>query len=230
MALLDENIRAQLHEVFNDLKNPVKIVFFGDDAESCEYCEDTRQLLSEVAELAPDKIHLETYDFRANPELARTYRIERVPGFVILGVSGNGILDYGVRYAGIPAGHEFTSLINDILNVSRQDSGLKPETRQELTKLHDPVSIQVFVTPSCPYCPRAVILAHQMAIQSPLIEAEMVEALEFPQLADKYGVSGVPHTVIHVQKPNGKNGFEEVVGAVPEKNLLEAILAAVNSA
>jgi len=230
MTLLDENIRAQLREVFADLKHPVKIVFFGDEAENCEYCEDTRQLLTEVADLALDKIHLETYDLKGNPELAKKYRVERAPGFVILGMRGNEILDYGVRYAGIPAGHEFTSLINDIINVSRQDSGLKKETREELTKLHDPVSIQVFVTPSCPYCPRAVILAHQMAIESPLIEAEMVEALEFPKLADEYGVSGVPHTVINVQKSNGQRGFEEVVGAVPEKNLLEAILAAANPA
>jgi hypothetical protein len=69
-----------------------------------------------------------------------------------------------------------------------------------------------------------------MAMESDLIDAEMVEALEFPQLADQYGVSGVPHTVIKVQKANNESGFEEVVGAVPEKNLLEAILHAAQPA
>lgn len=230
MALLDENIRAQLREVFTELKQPVKIIFFGDEAANCEYCEDTRQLLGEVAEIAPEKILVETYDLNANSELAQKYRVDKAPGFVILGVSGNEILDYGIRYAGIPAGHEFTSLINDILNVSRQDSGLKSETRQALKNLRYPVSMQVFVTPSCPYCPRAVVLAHQMAMESDLIEAEMVEALEFPQLADQYGVSGVPHTVIKVKKSNNESGFEEVIGAVPEKNLLEAILHAAQLA
>ncbi|MDT8899377.1 thioredoxin family protein [Thermanaerothrix sp. 4228-RoL] len=230
MTLLDENIRAQLREVFTELKHPVKIVFFGDETANCEYCEDTRQLLSEVADLAPEKIIVETYDLNANSELAQKHRVDKAPGFVILGVRGGEILDYGIRYAGIPAGHEFTSLINDILNVSRQDSGLKPETRQALKNLRYPVSMQVFVTPSCPYCPRAVILAHQMAMESDLIEAEMVEALEFPQLADQYGVSGVPHTIIKVQKSNNQSGFEEVVGAVPEKNLLEAILQAAQPA
>lgn len=56
-------------------------------------------------------------------------------------------------------------------------------------------------------------LAHQMAMESLLVQAEMVEAMEFPDLAGKYGVSGVPHTSINAGKGN-------VVGAAPEVNLL----------
>jgi glutaredoxin-like protein len=130
-------------------------------------------------------------------------------------------LDYGVRLAGIPSGHEFSSLIQDLILVSGRDSGLSAETRKALDDLDKPVLLQVFVTPTCPYCPRAVVLAHQMAIESPMVEAEMVEAMEFPDLANRFGVSGVPQTTIN-------EGAGTVVGAVPEDHLLKEIQASLN--
>ena len=60
------------------------------------------------------------------------------------------------------------------------------------------------------------MLAHQMAMESPMVQAEMVEATEFPELAQRDGVSGVPQTTIN-------SGMAHVVGAVPESNLLEEI-------
>jgi protein-disulfide isomerase len=68
-----------------------------------------------------------------------------------------------------------------------------------------------------------VVLAHQMAMESPMIQAEGVEAMEFFELANQYGVSGVPHTTIN-------NGSGYVIGAVPEKYLLEEIKKIVNQA
>jgi glutaredoxin-like protein len=117
---------------------------------------------------------------------------------------------------GIPAGHEFTSLIRNILMVSSRDSGLSPETRTFLSKLDKPLHMQVFVTPTCPYCPQAVILAHQFAMESAFVEAEMVEAMEFPDLSNQFGVSGVPHTIFN-------SGLGEFVGAMPESHVLEKL-------
>jgi alkyl hydroperoxide reductase subunit AhpF len=100
--------------------------------------------------------------------------------------------------------------------VGTGESGLSGATRKVLDDLAGPVHIQVFVTPTCPYCPGAVHLAHQMAFQSPLVRADMVEAVEFPDLAQKYGVMGVPRTVINDQV--------HVEGAVPEATLLPKIV------
>ncbi|HSQ16551.1 MAG TPA: glutaredoxin, partial [Anaerolineales bacterium] len=58
------------------------------------------------------------------------------------------ITDYGIRYAGIPSGYEFSSLIQSLVLVSGRDSGLAPETRQALADLKQPVLLQVFVTPT----------------------------------------------------------------------------------
>lgn len=214
-SLLNDGIKTQVREFFADLDRPVEILFFGSKDGDCEYCQDTLDLLEEVASLH-DKIKVHAYDLAENSDFASQHHVDKAPGFAILSSSGGEWVDYGVRYAGIPAGHEFTSLINDIVLVSKGDSGLAEETRAALRKIDQPVRLQVFVTPTCPYCPRAVVLAHQMAMESPFIEAEMIEAMEFNDLANFYGVSGVPHTVIN-------EGKGEVIGAVPESHLLQQI-------
>jgi glutaredoxin-like protein len=217
--LLDNDVKTQVKEVFKDLVHPVEILFFGQNDKNCEYCQDTLSLLQEVSDLS-DKISLQEFDLERDAELAKKYRVDKAPGFALLGRLGDDLTDFGIRYAGIPAGHEFTSLINDLILVSRRDSGLNKDTRDALAKIDQPVLMQVFVTPTCPYCPRAVVLAHQMAMENPLIEAEMVESMEFNELANRFNVSGVPHTVIN-------SGKSEVVGAVPEPQLLQKIQQAV---
>jgi glutaredoxin-like protein len=211
--ILDEKIRKQLREIFTSLQRPVSILFFEDD--DCEYCQQTHALLSELSGLS-EQIHLTAYTISEDPGFSDRYGITQAPGTVIGGLKGDEFIDYGIRFLGIPAGHEFTSLIRTILMVSAGDSGLSAETRDFLATLDRPVLLQVFVTPTCPYCPQAVVLAHQMAFQSEMIEAEMIEATEFIDLSDQYGVSGVPHTVIN-------EGAGEIIGAAPEAALLEKI-------
>jgi len=214
--LLNSEVIEQVMEVFQGISEPVKILYFGKGSE-CEYCSDTVQLVSEVVDLS-EKLSLEIYDIDEHAGLAKQYKVDKTPGLVIVGLDGDQILDYGIRFAGIPSGHEFSSLINTILLVSGRDSGLSDETRQALIRIDQPVQILVFVTPTCPYCPRAVVLAHQFAIESPMIEAEMVEAMEFPELSERFRVSGVPQTTIN-------NGAGTVIGAVPEIQLLSEIQA-----
>ena len=66
------------------------------------------------------------------------------------------------------------------------------------------------------------MLAHQMALESPMVEAEMVEAMEFPELSERFHVSGVPQTTINA-------GAGMVVGAVPEDHLIHEIQRALRS-
>ncbi|RMF45193.1 MAG: glutaredoxin [Anaerolineae bacterium] len=212
--LLDDNITSQVRDAFASLEQPVKVLFFGSQ-EGCQYCGDTQQLLEEVTALS-EKLTLETYDLQQDAETAAQYGVDKAPGIVIAADEGGEVLDYGIRYAGIPSGHEFSSLITDLIQVSRRDSGLSEATRQFLANLTEPVHMMVFVTPTCPYCPRAVVLAHQMAMESPLVHAEMVEAMEFPELSSRFGVSGVPQTTINMGKGT-------VVGAVPEGHLVQEL-------
>ena len=218
--LLNEQVISQISQTFEQMKEPVQILFFGSQ-DNCEYCTDTRQLLEEVAGI-DEKVSLDFYDIKENADMAAKFNIERVPAIVIAAKDGDQVTDFGIQYSGIPAGHEFGTLINDIVLVSGRDSGLSAEAREYLKNLDKPLHLQVFVTPTCPHCPRAVLLAHQMAMENPaMIRAEGVEATEFPELANQFNVRGVPQTVINA-------GMGTVVGAMPEKNLLAEIMRAVN--
>jgi len=144
--VLNDTIVEQVREVFNQLQEPVQVLFFAQEA-GCEYCEDALSLIQEVVALS-DKLSLQVYDLDRDEAVARQYRMDKAPGLVIAGRDGDQILDYGIRYAGIPAGHEFSSLIHSLILVSGRDSGLDEVTRQFLSGLDEPVLIQVFVTPT----------------------------------------------------------------------------------
>lgn len=144
--LLNDDIIKQIQEVFSDLKNPVHLMFFG-SKHDCPYCDDTRQLVEEVAAIS-DMLSIAVYDMEADGDLAAKFNVDKAPGLVIAAKEGEQITDFGVRLSGIPSGHEFTSLIQDIILVSNRDSGLNPQTRAFLKGLDKPILLQVFVTPT----------------------------------------------------------------------------------
>jgi glutaredoxin-like protein len=142
--------------------------------------------------------------------------VDKIPAVAVIGED-----DYGIRFYGIPSGYEFTSLLESIRIAAAGQPDLGEETVEFLSSLSAPVHMQVFVTPTCPYCPQAVVLAHKMAAASPLVRADMVEAQEFPHLATKYQVMGVPRTVI--------NETTHVEGAAPESMVLGKLREAVSA-
>lgn len=214
--VLNDQIVRQINEVFAGMQEPVQVLFFG-SKDDCDYCNETKQLLEEVTALN-DKVELSVYNVQENAEMAKQFNVTNTPGIVIAAKDNAEVTNLGIQFSGIPSGHEFSTLINDILIVSKRDSGLDPKTREFLKNLTQPLHLQVFVTPTCPYCPRAVLLAHQMAMENPqMIRAEGVEATEFPELANQFNVRGVPQTVIN-------EGKGMVVGAVPEQNLVAEIM------
>lgn len=218
-TLLNDEVIGQVQEAFQELEDDVQVLFF--EGEDCQYCDDTRNLTQELADLT-GKIDLEVYHLEGDQDIAQQYNVDKVPGLVIASKNGGGAVDHGIRYAGIPAGHEFSSLIQDLLMVSSGEVNLQEDTLEFLGALEEPLHLQVFVTTSCPHCPRAVFLAHRLAFASDKVQAEMVESSEFMDLAQKYQVSGVPDTSIN-------HGQGRVVGAVPEDHMINEIKKALEA-
>ena len=212
MTFIQNKDKKAVQDRLKDLVHPVTLINFTQELE-CQFCRETRQLVTELAELS-DKLKLEVYNFQIDKEKAALYGIDKIPAIVI-----EGAKDYGVRYYGIPAGYEFASLLEAILAVSRGESGLSQESKEKLRTLDRKLHIQVFVTPTCPYCPSAVVTAHKLAIESDFITADMVESTEFPQLAIRYNVRGVPRVVV--------NEDTQIEGALPEQTFVDGVLKVV---
>lgn len=209
MSLLSEEMTGEVRERLALMSQPVEIIHFTQEL-NVEYGRETLELLTEVA-AASDKLSLKIYNLVLDREAASEYAIERVPATVVR----NG-RDYGIRFYGFPAGYEFSELLDVILAVSRDDSGLAAESRKKLSLVRQPVHLEVFVTPTCPHCPRMALLAHRMAIENEYVKADCVEAAEFPDLAGKYDVYSVPKVAV--------NGSAFIEGAVPEEFFIDAVL------
>jgi glutaredoxin-like protein len=142
MPLLQDKDREAVKTTFQEgLVNPVKLVNFTQALE-CQFCAQTRQLVEEIAALS-DKIELEVYNFAIDKERVEEYSVDKIPAIAVVGQK-----DYGVRYYGIPSGYEFSSLIEDIIDVSTGEVELLPATRETLAGMTEPLHFQVFVTPT----------------------------------------------------------------------------------
>ncbi len=212
MALLNNEIVQQVQQRLADLPDAVKLMVFT-SPEHCDYCKEIVQLAEEVAATS-DKLTVEVYDIQQAPEKAQALNITMAPVIAMVGAK-----DYGLRYYGIPSGHEFSTLLAGIERASYGKPDLDEQTKTYLASLSQPVTLQVFVTPTCPYCPRGAILAYDMAVASDKVVAEVVESMEFQDLAMQFNVMGVPLTVV--------NGKERIEGAAPPPMVVDAIKKAL---
>ncbi len=213
MALLSEEDQKFLKGRFQDMNRDVRVLVFTSEND-CMFCDDTKAIINELAGLE-SRIKPEFYDIDKDKATAEEFNITLAPSIAIVGEK-----DYGIRYWGIPSGYEFSSLFEDIIDASTGRTDLSQDTIQKLKELNTDLTVYVFVTPSCPYCPIAVRMAHKMALESDHITGIMVEAQEFLELSQKYAVMAVPKMVV-----NDKIEFE---GALPEEQFVKQVLQAAD--
>jgi glutaredoxin-like protein len=212
--LLSLDVRGQLKDIFEkEFGEPVTVKLFS-QAIGCESCQTAEDLIRELSEVAGDgRIRYEVHSPVLEKDLAEKYGVDRVPTIVI-----EGEKDYGIRYVGLPAGLEFSTLVQGILQVSKRRPRLSEKTLELLKQVDTPIDIMVFVTTSCGYCPSAALTAWNFALAKDNITAKVIDASENPDLAERFQVVGVPKIVIN-------NGLAEFVGAQPENAFLGYILA-----
>lgn len=197
---MDDAMKDQVREMFEFLVNDVTAHLFTADHQ-CLYCNDTKSLITQVADLS-DKITVVEHKgpskkpgespSAATLEVADEFGVRFTPAILL-----HGSEKYNVRFYGIPAGHEFGALIGTIVDVSSSSPSVPLDVAEDIQAIDKPIHIQVFTTPQCVYCPAMVRLAHSASILNPLIQSDMIESLEFQELAAKYEVFGVPKTIIN---------------------------------
>jgi len=214
VPLLSDQDRAVVSGHLAAIKTPVTVLFFTQTIDAPDTVLVARQVLDEVVSLN-DQISLEEVNFVLDRDRAAQFGIDGVPAVALL----RGGEDTRIRFLGAPAGYEFMSLVEALILAGTGDSGLTAESKALIAEnVTGPTDILVFVTPSCPHCPRAVTLAHRMAVESSMIRATCVEATEFLDLAQRYRVTGVPKTVV--------NGTIEMLGALPESVFVRTAVGA----
>jgi len=217
LELSDRDITV-LKETLSELRKPVAIkLFTTNDRMSCFSCRETEKLLTLLQTVSPsigDKpaINLDIIDIVKSSEIAKKYNVLKAPTIILL--------DGAITYLGMPAGEELKGFIETIIRISTDDHGLSENTLKELANLEGKADIEVIVTPPCPYCPYAALLANMFAYASSMIgkgnvRSYIVEAYEFPEIADKYAVTTVPTIAI--------NGRVVFVGLPYEGQMLKAI-------
>jgi len=146
MPLLSTKIQADVRKALEGMAGPVKLVMFtqATQALECEMCAETRALVEEIAALAPaGKLNVEVKDLVADTAAVEAYQVDKIPAIALVGAK-----DYGIRFYGIPAGYEFSSLMDDIVTVSKGESGLATATKAAVARINQPVHIQVYTTPT----------------------------------------------------------------------------------
>ena len=217
-SLISEQDKTQLRRTFRkDLKRQVQLRLFTQKqslltipGRECPYCPQTELLMEELAGLTP-KIALETVDFYGQPDIARAQGVTRIPAIVL-----SADETARVKFYGAPMGYEMATIVEDIKTISRGVSPLSMDSRKKLRQLNQDVHVQVFVTPTCTFCPAMARLAHALALESPRVKSDVIEIQEFPALGQAYGVRSVPLTVI--------NEHIRFTGAVTETQFMERVV------
>jgi len=143
MPKIDEKDKQTIRDMFSGMSGSTNIRFFG-AKQGCDYCTDTQEILEELAELS-EKIDLQVFDKEQHPDEVRRYKVDKFPAIVFVKEDGT---DTGVRYYGIPSGYEFSSLIEDIIDLGNNKVHLSQATIDQLAKINQEIHMQVFVTPT----------------------------------------------------------------------------------
>jgi len=214
MGFIDEKSKPEIMNKLNRMKNPVEIIIFTDTID-CALCPETIIMMEELASLS-ENLNLAVHMISDEPQLVETYHIDKVPGLIIKSQE-----DLGIRYYGMPAGYEFGSLLEDIIDISNGDSVFTPQNLEKIALIQFPVHLQVFVAPDCPYCPSVVRNAHKLAMVNRYVQADIIMAREFPELTRKYNVREVPRTMV--------NEDFHIDGGMPEEVFINQIIEYVET-
>lgn len=205
-----EEVKKVIKETFfKEMTESVSIEVFTKHGLNDQFNEATISLIKALSVLS-DKLKVSYHQLGDDISVKRN--VQRSPTVLIAPDR------YRLRYTGAPLGEEGRSLLLAILMASTGKGALTVPVLKKIAGLREKRDIQVYVSPTCPYCPQQVITAFSVAIAKPdLISAEVVEIYENPDLAEALGSTSVPQTLI--------NGIFTGIGLQPEELFVESLLS-----
>ncbi len=195
--MLESAIKSQLQMYLERMPNPVELVASLDNSEASS---QLRSLLQDILDVSP------RVSLREEPHA-------RTPSF---GIARAGETPR-VRFAGLPLGHEFTSLVLALLQVSGYPPKVEAEVLEQIASMPTARHFEVFMSLSCHNCPDVVQAAVLMAAVNPNIQATVVDGALFQAEVESRGVMAVPTTFLNGELlAAGRMGIEEMLAKVDD--------------
>lgn len=205
-ALLNDALRSQLQGVLARFENNISLVSIVD--ESNKKSIELRDLVLDIADLS-DKVTALIYKKGENPEIENKVHADKFPIVALLNKDG----EYsGVKFHGVPGGHELNSFILAMYNLSGPGQQISEDILKDIKSIDKKLNIKVGVSLSCHVCPDVVVAAQRIAIENSNIETEMLDLSNFPELKDKHKIMSVPAIIVNDSKVYfGGKKLEEIV-------------------
>lgn len=205
-ALLNDALRSQLQGVLARFENNISLVSIVD--ESNKKSIELRDLVLDIADLS-DKVTALIYKKGENPEMENKIHADKFPIVALLNKDG----EYsGVKFHGVPGGHELNSFILAMYNLSGPGQQISEDILKDIKSIDKKLNIKVGVSLSCHVCPDVVVASQRIAIENSNIETEMLDLSNFPELKDKHKIMSVPAIIVNDSKVYfGGKKLEEIV-------------------
>lgn len=190
-TLLNDALRAQIKGVFAKVENEVTLVSIVDKTNPKSI--ELRDLVLDMSDLS-DKLNAKIYNKGENPEVEEKINADKFPVVALLDKDKNYV---GVKFHGVPGGHELNSFILSIYNVGGPGQQVSEETIKNIKKIDKKVNVKVCVSLSCHLCPDVVVGAQKIASLNENVEAEMLDIANFKEIKDKFKVMSVPAIIVN---------------------------------
>lgn len=203
-APIDDAMAAQLQTVFSRMQSPLvlRLHLNGGDV-SAELRAYMDALAAQTDLLSVDEADVAADDPAELP-FVEVVRSDGTPS--------------GLAFHGVPGGHEFTSFVLGLYNVSGPGQPIADADRQAIARIARPVGLRVLVGLSCTVCPDVVVACQRIAADNPLVTADVYDVNRFPALRERYDVMSVPCLVVDdgtgERVSFGKKGLSEVLALV----------------
>ena len=192
--LLNDNLRTQLKGILDRLEKEVTIVSIVDESNPKSI--ELRDLILDISSLG-DKVSSEIYIKGENLELENKINADKYPVAALLDSEKNYS---GVKFHGVPGGHELNSFILSIYNLGGPGQQIAEETLKGIKEINKDVNIKICVSLSCHLCPDVVVSSQRIAIESDYVETEMIDISNFKEIKDKFKVMSVPAIIVNDEK------------------------------
>lgn len=193
-ALLNDALRGQIATVLGRMENNVTLVTIVDPTN--EKSIELRDLVIDIADLG-DKLEAVVKTKGEDAALEAKVNADKFPVVALVDKDGNYS---GVKFHGVPGGHELNSFLLAIYNLAGPGQALDASVLEAIQAIDKKVNIKVAVSLSCHLCPDVVVGAQRIAIENPNVEAEMLDIANFPELKTKHKVMSVPCMIVNDEK------------------------------